>query len=80
LDLQQRVDAIAGAALTNTSLPKTDLVWESDAQLKIHATSDGLWNGVAFWFEVGLSLSCRIVQLSNQGVMHNEPAARSLVS
>ncbi len=74
------MDAIAGAALTNTSLPKTDLVWESDTQLKIHATSDGLWNGVAFWFEVGLSLSCCIVQLSNQGVMHNEPAARSLVS
>ncbi len=56
LDLQQRVDAIAGAALTHTSLPTTDLMWESDTQLKIHATSDGLWNGVAFWFEVGFSL------------------------
>ncbi|DBA90775.1 TPA: hypothetical protein ACH3X1_003982 [Trebouxia sp. C0004] len=52
LDLQQRVDAIAGAGLTNTSLPKTDFMWESDTQLRIHATSDGLWNGVAFWFEV----------------------------
>jgi len=52
------VDAIAGAALTHTSLPNTDLVWESDTQLKVHVSSDGLWNGVAFWFEVGLSLSC----------------------
>ena len=64
LDLQQRVDAIAGAALTNTSLPKTDFMWESDTQLKVQATSDGLWNGVAFWFEVGLSLSCCTIPIT----------------
>ena len=58
LDLQKRVDAVAGAALTHTSLPKADSLWESDTQLKVQATADGLWNGVAFWFEVSLLLSC----------------------
>jgi len=51
-------------------------MWESDTQLEVHAASDGLWNGVAFWFEVSNSLSCCIVQLRNQGKMHNGPAAK----
>ena len=77
LDLQQRVDAKAGAALTNISLPKKDFMWESDTQLKIHATADGVWNGVAFWFEVGLLLSCCFGHLTTQGEMHDGPAAKS---
>ena len=46
------MDAVAGAAATQGPMPQPDLQWESDTQLKVEATSDGLWNGVAFWFEV----------------------------
>ena len=46
------MDAVAGAAATKCTMPKPDLQWESDTQLKVEVTSDGLGNGVAFWFEV----------------------------
>ncbi len=52
LDLQQRVDARAGAAASGSLSSLPELLWESDTQMKVDITSDGYWNGVAFWFEV----------------------------
>lgn len=52
LNLQQRVDAIAGAAAQQVSV-KAALQWEVDKQLRVKITQGGLWNAVAFWFEVG---------------------------
>ena len=54
LDLQQRVDAIAATAACSSSsaaaLPP--LQWETDQRMSIAVDRDGVWNAVAFWFEV----------------------------
>ena len=52
LDLQQRVDAVAGAAASGSLAMMPKAQWETEAQLQIKITSGGLWNGVACWFEV----------------------------
>lgn len=51
LNLQQRVDAIAGAAARHQSA-RPVLQWESDAVMDVAVTTGGTWNAVAFWFEV----------------------------
>ena len=51
LNLQQRVDAIAGAAARQVSV-KAALQWEVDKQITVDITQGGLWNAVTFWFEV----------------------------
>ena len=51
LNLQQRVDAIAGAAARHLPI-NTVLQWEMDKQMKVEIIQGGLWNAVGFWFEV----------------------------
>ena len=54
LNLQQRVDAIAAIAASSSSsaaaLPP--LQWESDQTMPVTVSTGGIWNAVAFWFEV----------------------------
>ena len=51
LNLQQRVDAVAGAAARHQPA-RPALQWESDALMDVAITTGGVWNAVAFWFEV----------------------------
>lgn len=51
LNLQQRVDAVAGAAARHQPARPT-LQWEADTLMEVPVTTGGVWNAVAFWFEV----------------------------
>ena len=54
LNLQQRVDAVAAIAdsssCSTAALPR--LQWESDQTMTVTTSTKGIWNAVAFWFEV----------------------------
>lgn len=50
LDLQRRVDSVVGLLDAETAPG-----WEHDETLQIPIADDGVWNGVAFWFEASSS-------------------------
>jgi hypothetical protein len=46
VDLQQRLDARGAAG------DQAGALWEHDEMLDVSVTTAGVWNGVAFWFEL----------------------------
>lgn len=61
LNLQQRVDAIAAIAASASSPSAAALLplqWESDQTMPVTVSTGGIWNAVAFWFEVCPKIDC----------------------
>ncbi|KAK9803026.1 hypothetical protein WJX72_005333 [[Myrmecia] bisecta] len=73
LDLQARVDSLSGGGAP--ALPH--ITWEADEQLEVAVTADGIWNGVAFWFEMSTYDHLQFTTWAGAASMPGTPSAPS---